>query len=79
VIGAGAETSLRVNILAKAGSTLTDAAQALAEAGGEVLGVGTYGDPAENQRIFFVRVRGIDATATSTVLQNKGYTVLNIQ
>jgi acetoin utilization protein AcuB len=79
MIGVGAENSLRVNIVAKEGSTLADAAQILAEAGGEVLGVGTYGDVAENQRVFFVRVRGLEATAASTVLQNNGYTVLNIQ
>jgi acetoin utilization protein AcuB len=79
MIGVGAENSLRVNIVSKEGSTLADAAQILAEAGGEVLGVGTYGDVAENQRVFFVRVRGLEATAASTVLQNNGYTVLNIQ
>jgi acetoin utilization protein AcuB len=77
--GATGESSLRVHISAKAGATLTDAAQVLTQAGGEVLGVGTYGDPTENQRTFFVRVRGIDATAASTVLGRNGYTVLNIQ
>jgi acetoin utilization protein AcuB len=77
--GATAENSLRVNLAAKAGATLTDAAQVLTQAGGEVLGIGTYGDPTENPRTFFVRVRGIDVTAASTVLRNNGYTVLNIQ
>jgi CBS domain-containing protein len=77
--GATAENSLRVHIAAKAGATLTDAAQVLTQAGGEVLGIGTYGDPTENQRTFFVRVRGIDATAASTVLHHNGYTVLHIQ
>jgi acetoin utilization protein AcuB len=77
--GATVENSLRVNIAAKAGATLTDAAHVLTQAGGEVLGIGTDGDPTENQRIFFVRVRGIDATAASTVLRTNGYTVLDIQ
>jgi acetoin utilization protein AcuB len=77
--GATAENSLRVHIAAKAGATLTDAAQVLTQAGGEVLGIGTYGEPTENQRTFFVRVRGLDATAASTVLRNNGYTVLQIQ
>jgi hypothetical protein len=56
-----------------------DAAHVLTQAGGEVLGIDTYGDPTENQRIFFVRVRGLDAPAVSTVLRQNGYTVLNIQ
>lgn len=51
----------------------------LTQAGGEVLGIGTEGDPTENQRVFFVRVRGIDATVASTVLRQDGYTVLNTQ
>ena len=77
--GATAENSLRVNIAAKAGATLTDAAQVLTQAGGEVLGIGTEKNPTESQRSFFVRVRGLDATAASTVLSNNGYTVLHIQ
>ena len=36
-------------------------------------------DPTESQRIFFVRVRGLDATVTSTVLGANGYTVLQVQ
>jgi acetoin utilization protein AcuB len=79
ITGATAENSLRVNIAANASTTLTDAAQVLTQAGGEVLGVGTYGDLTENQRVFFVRVRSIDATTASTVLRNNGYTVLHIQ
>lgn len=79
ITGATAESSLRVNIAANASTTLTDAAQVLTQAGGEVLGIGTYGDLTENQRVFFVRVRGIDTTTASTVLRNNGYTVLSIQ
>jgi acetoin utilization protein AcuB len=77
--GAIAENSLRVHLAAKAGTTLTDAAHVLTQAGGEVLGIGTEGDPTENQRVFCVRVRSIDATVASTVLRQNGYTVLNIQ
>jgi acetoin utilization protein AcuB len=79
ITGATAENSLRVHIAAKAGATLTDAAQVLTQAGGEVLGIGTSGEPTENQRTCFVRVRGLDATAASTVLHHNGYTVLQIQ
>jgi hypothetical protein len=46
--------------------------------GGEVLGVGTYGDPAETQRIFFRRLRRVDSAVASTALRNKGYTVLSV-
>lgn len=79
IIGAQTDDSLRINVAAKSGATLTDAAQILAQAGGEILGIGTYGDPTENQRIFFLRVRGLAPTTASTVLLNNGYTVLNIQ
>ena len=77
--GATTENSLRVNIAAKTGATLTDAAQVLTQAGSEVLSLGMYGDPTEHQRAYFVRVRGLDATAASTVLRNNGYTVLDIR
>lgn len=40
-----------------------------------MLSVGTYSDPAA-QRIFFVRVRGIDPQRASTALRSKGYTVV---
>jgi acetoin utilization protein AcuB len=77
--GATAEQSLRVHIAAQAGTTLMEAAQVLTQAGGEVLSMGTYGDLTENQRTGLVRVRGLDASATSTVLRQNGYTVLQIQ
>lgn len=76
--GALVENSFRVNVLAKDGGSLADATRLVNEAGGEVLGIGTYGDPAEDQRVFFLRVRGIESGVASTALQNKGYTVLNI-
>ena len=77
--GATAEQSLRVHIAPKAGTTLMEAAQVLSQAGGEVLGLGTYGEPSDTQRTLLVRVRGLDATAASTVLRQNGYTVLQIQ
>lgn len=76
--GALVENSFRVNVLAKDGGSLADATRLVNEAGGEVLGIGTYGDPAEDQRVFFLRVRGIESGVASTALRNKGYTVLNI-
>lgn len=77
--GAITENSLRVYLAAKADTTLTDAAHVLTQAGGEVLGIGTEGEPTEPQRRFFVRVRGLAAIAASTVLRQNGYTVLNTQ
>jgi hypothetical protein len=40
--------------------------------------VGTYGEPAGDQRVFFLRVRSVDAQGASTALRDKGYTVLSI-
>ena len=76
--GASVENSFRINVLAKDGGSVAEASRLVTEAGGEVLGVGTYTDPAEQQRVFFLRARGIDSGAASTALQHKGYTVLNV-
>jgi acetoin utilization protein AcuB len=78
LLGASVSDSIRVNLLANTAGSLTEAAQVLTNLGGEVLGVGTYREPAGEQQVFFVRVRGVDAQAASTALQQKGYTVLHI-
>ena len=76
--GASVEHSFRMNVLTKEEGSLAEASRLVIEAGGEVLGVGTYGDPVEQQRVFFLRVRGIDPGVASTALRTKGYTVLNV-
>jgi acetoin utilization protein AcuB len=76
--GASVEHSFRINVLTKEGGSLADASRLVIEAGGEVLGVGTYSDPVEQQRVFFLRIRGIDSGVASTALRHKGYTVLNV-
>src|SRR5262249_31895387 len=76
--GATVENSFRINVLTKEGGNLAEASQLITQAGGEVLGVGTYGDPVEEQRVFFLRVCGIDPGVASTALRHEGYTVLNI-
>jgi acetoin utilization protein AcuB len=72
------DDSHRIDVLAKEGGSLPEAAHLIEAAGGSVLSVGTYSDPAASQRIFFVRARGIDPQRASTALRNKGYTVVTI-
>jgi len=76
--GASVEDSLRINLLSPEKGSLAEAARLLNERGGEVLGVGTYGEPTDDQRVFFLRVRNVDADVASTALRDKGYTVLGI-
>jgi len=59
-------------------TVLADAAHLVETAGGSVLSVGTYSDPTAPQRIFFVRVQGIDPQGASTALRTQGYTVIAI-
>src|SRR5262245_43940686 len=54
------DDSHRIDVLAKEGGSLAEAAHLVEAAGGSVLSVGTYSDSTAPQRIFFVRVRGID-------------------
>jgi len=76
--GASTQESVRIDLLrTEKGGDLAEAAALINEVGGEVLGVGTYRDPWSEQPIFYVRLRGVDATAASAALQNKGYTVLS--
>ena len=76
--GASAPESVRIDLLqTEKGGDLAKAAALVNEIGGEVLGVGTYRDPWSEQPIFYLRLQGVDATAASAALQNKGYTVLS--
>jgi acetoin utilization protein AcuB len=76
--GASVTGSIQINLLSKREGSLVEAARLINELGGEVLGVGTYRDPAEDQRVFFLRVQNVDAQVASTALQQKGYTVLSV-
>jgi acetoin utilization protein AcuB len=72
------EDGYRIDVLAEEGGSLSEAARLVEEAGGSVLSVGTYNDPAAPRRIFFVRARGVDPQRASTALSDKGYTVVTI-
>lgn len=80
VTGAATPGSVRIDLAqSERGGDLAEAVKLVNEMGGEVLGVGTYRDPRSEQLIFYLRLRGVDAAAASTTLQNKGYTVLSVQ
>jgi acetoin utilization protein AcuB len=76
--GASVADSLRIDLRSPEEGSLAAAATLMNELGGEVLGVGTYGEPTDDQRVFFLRVRNVDADVASTALRDKGYTVLSI-
>jgi acetoin utilization protein AcuB len=76
--GASTEDSIRINLVAEEEGRLAEAARLIDELGGEVLGVGTYREPAGDQQVFFLRVRKVDAQVASTALQRKGYTVVSV-
>jgi acetoin utilization protein AcuB len=79
VTGAATPGSVRIDLAQnEKGGDLAEAVKLVNEIGGEVLGVGTYRDPWSEQPIFYLRLRGVDAAAASTTLQNKGYTVLSV-
>jgi acetoin utilization protein AcuB len=74
--GATSPESVRINLLPKEGGSLADAAKLIEGQGGEVLGVGVHRDSSHQKRGFFLRIRGLDATAAVAVLRKGGYTVL---
>lgn len=76
MIGATTPESVRINVLPTDGGSLADAAKILEAAGAEVLSIGTYRDPGQTGRGFFLRMRGLDAAAAAMVLRKNGYTVL---
>ncbi|MBI3245503.1 MAG: CBS domain-containing protein [Deltaproteobacteria bacterium] len=80
VSGASVQGSVRIDLLqTKDAGDLTEAANVMKQAGGEVLSVGTYKDPWSEQPIFYLRARSIEPGTAKTVLEKKGYTVLSVQ
>jgi CBS-domain-containing membrane protein len=78
-LGAAIEGSVRIDIEQRQRADLAAAARLLTELGGEVLGGGTsYRDPAAEQTVLYVRLRGVPPETAVTALRHSGYTVLGV-
>lgn len=76
--GATVENSVRVDLLQEEGKPdLAEAASLISRAGGTVLGIGTYRD--HWGPVFYMRLQGMTGEQAQELLQNKGYTVLQIR
>ena len=77
-LGASATGSFRVDVAdEEKGPALVSAPKFIEERGGEVLSIGTYRAPQEDQSVFYLRLRGIDPKIASAALRDQGYTVLS--
>jgi acetoin utilization protein AcuB len=79
VMGASEEGAARIDLLLGGeGYDLTDAAQIIAQEGGEILGVGTYRERWGENPVFYLRLRTVDPARIANALREKGYTVLGV-
>jgi acetoin utilization protein AcuB len=78
VLGASEEGSSCIDFLLEEGHDLALAAKTIAEEGGEILGLGTYREKWEQDRVCYLHVRGREPNRLTDVLKEKGYTVLGV-
>jgi acetoin utilization protein AcuB len=76
--GATVKSSVRIDLLQEADKPdLAEAASIISKAGGTVLGIGTYRD--HWGPVFYIRLHGMTGEQAQALLQDKGYTILQIQ
>jgi acetoin utilization protein AcuB len=79
VMGVSEVTSTRIDfVLQGEGHGLAEASRAIAQEGGEVLGVGTYRKTWGEATVCYLRLRSGDADAIAKVLKEKGFEVLGV-
>jgi acetoin utilization protein AcuB len=78
VMGASEEGSSRLDFVLERHHDLALASKTIAEEGGEVLGVGTYKEKWDENRVCYLHLRGKDPNRLADVLKQKGYTVLGV-
>ena len=76
VTGTATPGSIRVNLRLKEHQTLVDVTQLIQDGHGEVLAVGTYQEPGAQHRTFFLRIAGLEEATATTLLRQKGYSLL---
>ena len=80
VMGASEEGAIRIDLMLEGERyDLSSASKAIADEGGEVLGVGTYREKWKESPIFYLRVRATDPSPIAAKLKEKGFMVLGVQ
>jgi len=80
VMGASEEGAARIDLLVEGQErNLGGASSIIEEAGGEILGVGTYREPWKESPVFYLRLRSPDSKSIAQTLKDKGFTVLGVQ
>ena len=79
VMGASEETSGRIDfVLREKGGGVAEASKIVAQAGGEVIGVGTYRGKWGDSPVCYLRFRSGDADAIAKLLKEKDFEVLGV-
>ena len=79
VMGASEETSRRIDfVLPEEGGGVAEASKIVAQAGGEVIGVGTYRGKWGDSPVCYLRFRSGDADAIAKLLKEKDFEVLGV-
>lgn len=80
VMGASEKGAIRIDLILEGkGHDLSSASKAIADEGGEVLGVGTYREKWKESPVFYLRVRATDPDPIAAKLKEKGFMVLGVQ
>jgi len=79
VMGATEETSTRIDFLLQdEGRGVAEASKIVSDAGGEVLGVGTYWGKWGESPVCYLRLRSREPDAIAKVLKERGFDVLGV-
>ncbi len=80
VMGASEEGTIRIDLLLEGeGYDLTSASKAIADEGGEILGLGTYREKWEENPIFYLRLQATNPDHIADMLKERGFTILGVQ
>jgi acetoin utilization protein AcuB len=78
MMGASEQGSSRIDFVIGKDHELSFAAKTIADAGAEVLGVGTYKEKWEDDRVCYAHVRGQDPHHLADVLKQNGYNIVGV-
>ncbi len=80
IFGTAEENATRVDLMLDPGPPrdLPNASQVIQSAGGEILGLGTYRDQWENERVYYLVIRAEPLKPVMDALEGKGFRVLGV-
>jgi acetoin utilization protein AcuB len=80
IFGTAEENATRVDLMLDAGPPrdLPNASQLIQNAGGEILGLGTYRDQWEDERVYYLVIRADPLKPVMEALESNGFRVLGI-